>query len=236
MRRTSSPTPPPVELVPKQVSRPELGAPEFAQLLAVDFDSAYRVYLASADERLKMLRLALSLLAAPFAAAIALISADVVAPADLDAWHTVPWYLFGLVLSFGALGILPYIRLIESTGAHLRTARALNNFRRLYAEGLKDHFARLGWSPNLPVDPKYPESFAPLSWEGVNVLVLALLNACYIAVGLLGLSGAAPSPVLLAGVILLVALLLFLVYYVQTNVRRRGLQPENPFNAPFVET
>ncbi|MGC5009207.1 hypothetical protein ACLQ2R_00425 [Streptosporangium sp. DT93] len=209
---------------------------EFVTLLAVDFTGTYQVYLAAKDERIKMTRLSMSLLAAPFAAAVALASAKVIRPDALAAWESVPWYLFATVAAFGLLNVLPFLRLIEAVNAHMRTARALNNFRLLYVLPLKDHFSALGWSPNLPVDPRYPETYAPLAWPGINVMMLALVNGSYIAVGVLGLIGAEPTPALLLVIIGLLALIHYFVYYVRANVSRQRRLPHNPYHFPNVET
>ncbi|MEV8634849.1 hypothetical protein AB0395_24655 [Streptosporangium sp. NPDC051023] len=209
---------------------------EFIQLVSVDFAGTYNVYLAAKDERLKMTRLSMSLLAAPFAATIALVSTKVIDPAALASWATVPWYLFAVTAAFGLLSVLPFLRLIEAVNAHMRTARALNNFRLLYVVQLKDHFSALGWTPNLPVDPRYPETYAPLAWPGINVMMLALVNGSYIAVGVLGLIGAAPNAALLAVVVGLLALVHYFVYYVRANVSRQRRLPQNPFHFPNVET
>jgi hypothetical protein len=209
---------------------------EFIQLLATDFGGIYQVYLAASDERLKMLRLAMSLLAAPFAAVIALASAKVLDAAALTAWHRIPAYVFALVVVFGMMGVLPYLRLIEATSRHLRTARAMNNFRLLYVRELRDHFRELGWSPNLPVDPAYPEAFAPTSGPGITVVGLAIVDSAYISVGLLGLSGARPTPVVVTVWIALTATALFLVYYVRSGISRRRGGPANPFGFPSVES
>ncbi|MEV7004867.1 hypothetical protein [Streptosporangium sp. NPDC051022] len=209
---------------------------EFVQLVSVDFAGTYNVYLAAKEERLKMTRLSMSLLAAPFAATIALASTKVIDPTTLTAWARVPWYLFAVIAAFGLLSVLPFLRLIEAVNAHMRTARALNNFRLLYVVQLKDHFSALGWTPNLPVDPRYPETYAPLAWPGINVMMLALVNGVYIAVGVLGLAGVSPNAVLLTVVVGLLALVHYLVYYVRANVSRQRRLPRNPFHFPNVET
>jgi len=205
-------------------------------LLATDFQGVYQVNIAAAAERLSMLRFALSLLAAPFAATVALVSAKVVSARSLTSWLHVPVYLFALMTVFGVLAVLPYLRMIEASIAHARTARAVNNFRLLYAQQLREKFAALGWAPNLPVDPCYPDSFAPLSWPWINAIALAVLDAAYLTVGLVGLARVQPSPVLIAGVVVIVALLLFALYYIRSNVSRRRKQPANPLGFPFVET
>ncbi|MEU4545515.1 hypothetical protein [Nonomuraea dietziae] len=210
-----------------------LEATQFLQLAAVDFSGIYAVHLAAKDERLKMTRLAMSLLSAPFAATIALASTKVVNPADLTRWDTVPWYLYALVAAFGLLAVLPFLRLIEAVNAHARTARALNNFRLLYVTRLKDEF---DWSPNLPVDPRFPETYAPLAWPGINVMMLSIVNSVYLTVGVTGLSkGELNVPLLLIS-IMLVALVHYSVYYVRCNVTRRRRLPHNPYNFPNVET
>lgn len=210
-----------------------LEATQFLQLAAVDFSGIYAVHLAAKDERLKMTRLAMSLLSAPFAATIALASTKVVNPADLTRWDTGPWYLYALVAAFGLLAVLPFLRLIEAVNAHARTARALNNFRLLYVTRLKDEF---DWSPNLPVDPRFPETYAPLAWPGINVMMLSIVNSAYLTVGVTGLSkGELNVPLLLIS-IMLVALVHYSVYYVRCNVTRRRRLPHNPYNFPNVET
>lgn len=218
---------------PRMTPEEELSATQFLQLAAVDFTGIYAVHLAAKDERLKMTRLGMSLLSGPFLATIALISAKVVDPRALTSWHTVPWYLFALVTAFGLLTGLPFLRLIEAVNAHARTARAINNFRLLYATRLKDELA---WSPNLPVDPRYPETFAPLAWPGINVMMLAVADSAYLVVGVTGLSGQAPDAVLLSTSIALVALVHYSVYYVRCNVTRRRRLPRNPYEFPNVET
>lgn len=209
---------------------------EYIQLLATDFGGIYQVYIAASDERLKMLRLAMSLLAAPFGALVALSSARVYDASLLSHWSQIPGYVFGLITIFGALAVLPYMRLIEATSRHLRTARAMNNFRLLYVQELREHFAELGWRPNLPIDPKYPDTFAPMTGPGLTVIGLAVVDAAYISVGLLGLSGADPTPVVVVGWTALSALVLYLIYYVRSNVSRRRKQPANPFGYPDVES
>ncbi|GAA4936537.1 hypothetical protein HD597_010423 [Nonomuraea thailandensis] len=210
----------------------DLAPSQFLQLAAVDFNGVYAVHLAAKEERLKMTRLSLSLLSGPFFAAIALASAKVVDPQSLTRWQAVPWYLFALVIAFGVLSVLPYLRLIEAVDAHARTARAINNFRLLYSTKLGDD---LDWSPNLPVDPRFPETYAPLAWPGVNVMVLATVNSTYLTVGLTGLSGQEPNALLLMTGILLVALVHYGVYYVRCNVSRRRRLPRNPYRISNME-
>jgi hypothetical protein len=209
---------------------------EYLALLTADFQGLYQVNVAAASERLTLVRFALSLLAAPFAATIALVSAKVVTPAMLESWARLPPYLFALLAAFGVLAIVPYLRMIEASLTHERTARGLNNFRLLYSRALHAEFLASGWSPNLPVDPDYPESFAPLSWPGINAIVLATLEASYITVGVAGLARVRPAPLLIAFGIVAVALLLLSVYYIRTNVSRRRKEPANPLGFPRVET
>ncbi len=209
---------------------------DFFTLLMTDFQGEYQVYIAAAGECLVMVRFALSLLAAPFAATIALVSAKVVPAAWLTSWEHLPGYLFGLLAAFGVLAILPYLRMIEASITHVRTARAMNNFRLLYARELRGEFAARGWSPNLPVDPSYPDSFAPLSWPGINAIVLATLEAGYITVGMVGLARVRPAPLLIVFGTATIAMLLFSVYYIRTNVSRRRKEPANPLGFPRVET
>lgn len=208
----------------------------FLSLLAIDFQGVYQVYIAAITERLNMLRFALSMLAAPYAATVALVSARVVRPESLTSWHHVPAYLFGLLMAFGVLAVPPYLRMIEAHVAHARTARAMNNFRLLYTQELREQFRAVRWSPNLPVDPHYPEQFGLLSWPGLTVTVLAVLVAASVTIGLVGLAAVTPSPVLIATLMAAFTALLFALYYIRTNVSRRRKQPENPFGFPTVET
>ncbi|WP_214318870.1 hypothetical protein [Nonomuraea sediminis] len=210
-----------------------LDATHFLQLTAVDFTGIYAVHLAAKEERLKMTRLAMSLLSGPFLAAIALASAKVIDPAQLTAWERIPWYLFALVTAFGLLSVLPFLRLIEAVNAHARTARAINNFRLLYSSRLKDE---LDWSPNLPVDPRFPETYAPLTWPGINVMMLALVNSTYLTIGVTGLAKQVPNLPLLLLSILLVAMVHYAIYYVRCNVTRRRRMPHNPYDFPNLET
>lgn len=207
----------------------------YLQLLTADFSGIYQVYIAAWDERLKMMRLAMSFMAAPFGAVIALLSAHVIQPEVLTEWKRLPLYVFGLILAAGLLTVVPYLRLIEATNTHMRTARVMNNFRLLYVRELREVFEEIDWSPNLPVDARYPETFAPLSGPGVTILVLAILDGAYLAVGLIGLSGATPTPMLLVMTTALAALVLFFCYYVRSNVSRRRKQPANPYDFPTVE-
>ncbi|MGR6913550.1 hypothetical protein ACU635_04795 [[Actinomadura] parvosata] len=219
--------------IPHRMAQEDGLAPNhFLQLAAVDFNGVYAVHLAAKEERLKMTRLALSLLSGPFFAAIALASAKVVDPQSLTRWQDVPWYLFALVITFGVLSVLPFLRLIEAVDAHARTARAINNFRLLYSTKLGDE---LDWTPNLPVDPRFPETYAPLAWPGINVMVLATVNSTYLTVGVTGLSGQEPNLVLLMTGILLVALVHYGVYYVRCNVSRRRRLPRNPYRITNME-
>ncbi|UBU13358.1 hypothetical protein [Nonomuraea gerenzanensis] len=220
--------------IPQRMVKEEddLAPSQFLQLAAVDFNGVYAVHLAAKEERLKMTRLALSLLAGPFFAAIALASAKVVDPQRLTEWQSVPWYLFALVIAFGVLSVLPFLRLIEAVDAHARTARAINNFRLLYSTRLRDD---LDWSPNLPVDPRFPETYAPLAWPGINVMVLATVNSTYLTVGVTGLSGQEPNLLLLLTGILLVALVHYAVYYIRCNVSRRRRLPRNRYQIPTME-
>lgn len=205
-------------------------------LISADFSGIYQVHIAAANERLSMLRFALSLLATPFGATVALVSARVVEPSALTSWPRVPLYLFGLLTAFGVLAVLPYLRMIEASLAHARTARALNNFRLLYVTELRTEFIAIRWTPNLPVDPGFPVLSAPLSWPGMTAIAVAVMDGAYISVGLVGLSRVRPAPVLLIMVLMIVTLLLFAVYYIRINVSSRRDQPANPFGFPFVET
>jgi hypothetical protein len=220
----------------RKTAADDIDPKDYVQLLATDFGGIYQVYIAASDERLNMLRLAMSLLAAPFGAVIALASAKVLMPADLTSWSHIPPYVFAIVMAFGVMGVLPYIRLIEATSRHIRTARAMNNFRLLYVQELRGHFEELGWTPNLPIDPAYPDTFAPLSGPGITVIGLAVVDAAYISVGMLGLSRAAPTPVVVTSWIILTSVALFFMYYIRCNVSRRRRQPANPFGFPSVES
>ncbi|MEU0485592.1 hypothetical protein ABZ260_41240 [Streptosporangium sp. NPDC006013] len=224
------------EALPETLDGLPVAPREFLALVSVDFTGTYQVYLAAKDERIKMTRLSMSLLSAPFAAAIALTGAKVISPNMLTSWQGVPWYLFATVAAFGLLSVLPFLRLIEAVNAHMRTARALNNFRLLYVVHLKDQFSALGWTPNLPVDPRYPETYAPLAWPGINVMMLALVNSSYIAVGVLGMIGAVPTTALLLVIIGLLTMIHYFVYYIRANVSRQRRLPHNPFHFPNVET
>ncbi|WP_030921684.1 hypothetical protein [Streptosporangium amethystogenes] len=224
------------EALPETLDGLPVAPGEFLALVSVDFTGTYQVYLAAKDERIKLTRLSMSLLSAPFAAAIALAGAKVISPNMLASWQSAPWYLFATVAAFGLLSVLSFLRLIEAVNAHMRTARALNNFRLLYVVHLKDQFSALGWTPNLPVDPRYPETYAPLAWPGINVMMLALVNSSYIAVGVLGMIGAVPTTALLLVIIGLLAMIHYFVYYVRANVSRQRRLPHNPFHFPNVET
>ena len=81
-----------------------------------------------------------------------------------------------------------------------------------------------------------PDSFAPLSWPGINAMVLAALESSYITVGMVGLARVRPAPLLVGFGIAVVTLLLFSVYYVRTNISRRRREPDNPLGFPRVET
>lgn len=211
------------------------GLPGAQSLLAIDFQGVYQVHVAAATERLMMLRFTLSLLAAPFGAAVALVSARVVAPAALTSWGHLPRFLFALLAAFGLLAVLPYLRLIEASVTHARTARVMNNFRLLYTLELRTEFAALGWSPNLPIDPLYPAVFAPLAWTGVAAITLAVLEAVWMTAGLAGLTGT-HLPLLLLGVAAVtLAVILLALYYLRAG-RSIQRQPANPFGFPPVET
>ena len=67
-------------------------------------------------------------------------------------------------------------------------------------------------------------------------MMLALVNSSYIAVGVLGMVGAAPTVALLLVIIGLLALVHYFVYYVRANVSRQRRLPHNPFHFPNVET
>lgn len=204
-------------------------------MLSVDFAGVYSVNVAAAEERLRVLRLSLTFLSAPFLAGVALASAGVFQPDLLGAWRTIPGYLYLLVLGFGLLSIVPFLRFVEVNGTHMRTARAINNFRLLYSRGLAHYFDSLGWKPNLPVDPTYPETYAPLGWAGVNVMVLGVLNSTYIGTGVVGLSIAEPSFPVIAVVTLGFSLAHFLVYYIRSTMTRRNSLPLNLLGAENVE-
>ncbi|MQA95683.1 MAG: hypothetical protein GEV11_13905 [Streptosporangiales bacterium] len=243
MRRTPPRMPPKVPAPrdaghrPWKADSPELPhADKFLELVAADYAAIYQVYLAASEERHRMLRLAMTLLSAPFAATVALVSAQVIDPMALSAWATIPRYVFALVLVFGLLAVLPYVRMIEALGAHVRAARAINNFRLLYAKGLRDQFAYLGWSPNLPTDPGYPEPYAPLGWPGLGVLSLAVADAFFLTLGVLGLTHTPPVWPLVLICVAVTSALLYSVYYVRSNVSRRRREPENPLGFPYVET
>lgn len=205
-------------------------------LLAIDFQGVYQVNVAATTERLAMLRLSLSLLAAPFGATVALVGARVVAPSSLTAWTHVPRYLFGLLAAFGLLAVLPYLRMIEASITHARTARAMNNFRLLYTLELRAEFAGIGWSPNLPVDPRFPAVFAPLSFSGVTAVALAVLDAACLAVGLAGLAGLRPAPGILGAAVAAATTALLGLCYLRTGPARPRRRPANPFDFPSVET
>lgn len=203
-------------------------------LLAVDFQGVYQVHVAAATERLAMLRFSLSLLAAPFGATVALVSAKVLPPAALTAWPHLPRYLFGLLAASGLLAVLPYLRMVEASVTHARTARAMNNFRLLYTLQLRPEFIAAGWSPNLPVDPRFPAVFAPFGWPGISAFALAALDAAWITVGVAGVTAIWPPPALLAAAAAVLAGCLFSASCLREGGRRH--RPANPFGFPSVET
>ena len=211
---------------------------EFLALVAVDFTGdATRVDLAAKDERIKMTRLSMSLLAAPFAAAVALASAKVVSPQMLTTWHSVPWHLFAMVAAFGLLSVLPFLRLIEAVNAHMRTARAAQQFP-----------PALRCPPQGPVrgprldsltcwwHPRYPETYAPMAWPG-DQRDDAGPGQQLLHRGRRARDGRGrPTVALLLVIIGLLALVHDFVYYVRANVSRQRRLPHNPFHFPNVET
>jgi hypothetical protein len=208
-------------------------------LLAIDFQGVYQVNVAAAGERLAMFRFALTLLAAPFGAAVALVSARVLPPAALTGWQHLPRYLFALLAAFGLLAVLPYLRMIDASITHARTARAMNNFRLLYTLELRAEFTALGWHPNLPVDPHFPAAFSPLAWPGITAIALAGLEGIWMAFGLAGLLGIRPPSLmpslLLAAAAAAIAGSLVALYHVRADRPSEG-PPGNPSGYPPLET
>ena len=219
----------------EQPVTPRVDAAAAQSLLAIDFQGVYQINVAAATERRAMLRFTLSLLAAPFGAAVALVSARVVPPAVLTSWQHVPRYLFGILAAFGLLAVLPYLRMVEASITHARTARAMNNFRLLYTLELRAEFTALGWSPNLPVDPRFPAAFAPLAWPGITAIALAAMEAAWMTVGLAGLTGVRLPPLLLGAGAAAVTVFLLALYYLRA-ARSIERLPANPFGFPSVET
>jgi hypothetical protein len=207
------------------------------EMLRVDFDNIYKVNLAALDERLHVVRLSISIFAAPFLVLTALVSTSVVDPEQLASFETVPNYLDAFVLLCGIVNIVPLLRFIEVTGTHMRTARAINNFRQLYSGRLEHLFRASKWNPNLPVDPNYPPTFSVFSWPSLYIAIVSIANACYISIGVTGLDSA--SPISGAGITILMifALVQYGIYYLRYRiVKNLGAQPTNPQQYPRIET
>jgi hypothetical protein len=157
------------------------------KMLATDFDNIYKVNLQALKERLTMLKLTLTFLSAPFIVATALISSKIIQPDVFNSFTTTPTYIFTFILICGLANLIPLFRFIEVSSTHMRTARVINNFRLYYCINMRNHFTRIDWEPNLPVDPDYPQSFGIFNWTGINIIFMVAINSFYISLGIFGM-------------------------------------------------
>lgn len=202
-------------------------------LLKIDFNNMYAVSIAAGDERVKMLQLSLTLAAAPFAAVTALLSAKVITPEELTTWKDIPGMIFAFLVGFGLLGVVPLMRFAETTRTHLRTLRAVNNFRWLYSEALRvSIFEKYQWKHSLPVDPTFPQMFRVRRWDVINAFALSSVNAAFLSVGIIGLSKGTDNSDSFSWLLFVVILLLsggllwFLVWYLMAG--NPSKTPTNP--------
>jgi len=160
---------------------------EHCLLINADFAGTYSVHIQSQQERLYLIRLSLTFLSAPFLAIVALLSAKVLTPDVFNSFSDMPKYIYYFVLICGIANVIPLMRFIEANRTHMRTARAINHFRKLYMQCMKDFCNNNSWFTNLPTDKFYPKTFSPHSWAGVYIAVTILLNSLYINLGFAGL-------------------------------------------------
>jgi len=201
------------------------------ELMKVDFDNIYKIHIKAVDERLILTKLQISFLSAPFLVIVTLISAKIIKHSVLYSFETIPFYIFAFIFICGLANIIPLIRFIEVTGTHMRTARAINNFRRFYTINLASKFEDSNWTPNLPTDPNFPPTFSILSWSSFNISFFAIINSSYITIGIFGFDG--NSPISASGffIIIILSIIQYSMYYFKGKIRPfLNPRPQNELN------
>jgi hypothetical protein len=206
------------------------------ELLITDFNKLYDVNLKATEERMFVMRLAISFISAPFIILTALLSTKVISPENLLKPDKLPPFIFAFIFICGSANIISLIRFIEVTGTHMRTARAINNFRRLYSIMLKDFFEDIKWSPNLPTDPKFPPTFSLVSWAGIIIALFVVVNSIYMTIGIFGYIENNPLSFYGITFFLITAFMQYSLYPLKGKIKRRfNPAPKDEFNFPKVE-
>ena len=183
------------------------------ELIKVDFERIYAVYLDNLQQKASLFKLLISFVIAPYLVSVAFLSAKALTFADISHIDDLPAFLDFVIAVSGAGLLLPLFQYVEYDDNVMRTARSINNFRSLYSDHLT---LSLLWKPNLPVDWTYPRERQITASGSVLVLVFMVISVAYVAKGLAGLAGVDPlSPLVIGAGVLAYAGLAF--WYLTTG-------------------
>jgi hypothetical protein len=172
------------------------GAGPAEEIVKIDFERIYAVYLDNLQQKASLFKLLISFVIAPYLVAVAFLSAEALEFAAIADLGDLPTFLDFVIVVAGAGLLLPLFQYVEYDDNVMRTARSINNFRSLYA-------GRLGmsavWKPNLPVDCTFPRERQITASGSILVLVFIVISVMYIGKGLAGLINVDPlSPAVLS--------------------------------------
>jgi thymidylate synthase len=154
------------------------------EIVKLDFERIYAVYLDNLQQKASLFKVLISFVIAPYLVAVAFLSAKALEFSDISEIRELPAFLDFVIVVAGAGLLLPLFQYVEYDDNVMRTARAINNFRCLYAD-------RLGisaiWKPNLPLDCTFPREREITRSGSVLVLVFMAISVVYVAKGTAGL-------------------------------------------------
>jgi hypothetical protein len=154
------------------------------EIVKIDFERIYAVYLDNLQQKASLFKVLISFVIAPYLVAVAFLSAKALEFADISDIRELPMFLDFVIVVAGAGLLLPLFQYIEYDDNVMRTARAINNFRCLYADRLSISAV---WKPNLPLDCTFPREREITRSGSVLVLIFMAISVVYVAKGTAGL-------------------------------------------------
>jgi hypothetical protein len=155
------------------------------EMIKIDFQMKYYTMIEAMRERVTATRISLTFLSAPFLVVTALLSAKIIDISSLSSIATIPNYIFIFILICGVASIVPLWHFIEANSRYMRTIRSINNFRDYYTKVIQREIKILEWDDSfLETDSSNPKAFNLKNWAGTHIILMALINSAYIAIGI----------------------------------------------------
>jgi len=196
------------------------------RLAEIDMQSLYAEHIQMWDTFANAVRLMLLVISLPILSSGLLISAKAIDLSDVTNLRHLPYIVVYITLGSGVLGILILLVVIHYRLDVLLYARAINSFRGFYVAKLHEDSQNSRFStlhPDMPTTSDVPKYFEPLREVGILVLGFACVNATYLTLAALNLSGGAINAIpsfwqiiLIVGIGVAMVTIQYIAYYLLT--------------------